>query len=54
MSNQKIMETIIPFYDLNAPEKACEKLYTESLQLWRVKSGVVDDITTICIFLNEY
>lgn len=51
LTNHQVMQLVIPFYESKEPEKACQKLYSESLAAWRKKDSVVDDITALTLFL---
>ena len=42
----------MPFYLKNNPEGACDKIITESVNWWKKEDEVVDDITSIVIFLK--
>ena len=35
LSNEQVMNYVIPYYERNQPEKACEKLVRESVRLWK-------------------
>jgi len=41
------------YFSSNNPSAACDKLIAESLKMWKQEDEVVDDITAICVFLNN-
>lgn len=49
LSNQQVMNMVIPFYLKNQPEGACDKLIKESVICWRREDEVIDDITCVVI-----
>jgi serine/threonine protein phosphatase PrpC len=52
LSNDFVVNTILPHYQANSAEKAAEALIREALKSWKQQENVVDDITCIIIFLN--
>ena len=52
LSNEQVMNMIIPFYLKNDPDSACEKLVKEAVACWKKEDDVVDDITIIIVFMN--
>ena len=53
LSNEQVMNMIIPFYLKNDSEGACERLVKESVACWKREDDVVDDITIIIIFFSK-
>lgn len=66
LSNEAVMNLILPHYHKNQPEAACEKVIKESVNWWKKvyflyyfdisiilkEDEVIDDITIILIFLK--
>lgn len=52
LSNQQVMNLILPYYLKNQPEQACEKVIKESVMWWHKEDEVVDDITILILFLK--
>ena len=50
LSNDQVKDIIMPFYQQNDPNGACESLIKESTKLWESEDVVVDDITIILLF----
>jgi len=42
-----------PYYQLNDPKGACDRLVDESYKKWKKQGNVVDDINCIVIFLGK-
>lgn len=54
LNNNEVMNLVTPFYAKGQPELACEKLVSESVRWWKKEDEVVDDITAIVLFFNEW
>jgi len=52
LSNQQIIDMVVPFYIKNNLESACDKLVRESTLCWKAEDDVVDDITCVVISLK--
>ncbi|KAL4478972.1 hypothetical protein ABPG72_019409 [Tetrahymena utriculariae] len=52
ISNEDVMNHVIPYYKLDDTEQGCQKLVKESTTQWKLNDEVVDDITCILIFLS--
>ena len=50
LTNEQVKDIIMPFYQKNDPQSACETLIKESTKLWQSEDVVVDDITIILLF----
>ena len=54
ISNQEVLQLIVPYYKEGKLEEACEALGKLAYERWTAEdSSVVDDITFILIFLSE-
>lgn len=53
LPNDEVVEMIVPFYEANDPDGACEFLIKESVKHWKEEDEIIDDITIIVIFLKE-
>lgn len=53
LPNDEVVEMIVPFYEANDPDGACEFLIKESVKHWKEEDEIIDDITIIVIFLND-
>jgi len=51
LSNDEVVDIILPHFKTNSAEKAAEALIKEALQRWRTEENVIDDITCIIIYL---
>jgi len=54
LSNEEIAEIVLPFYQMNQPEAAANAIVKEAYKKWREQEEVVDDITTVVIFVEPY
>lgn len=52
LSNQQIIDMVVPFYIKNNLESACDKLVREATLCWKAEDDVVDDITCVVISLK--
>ena len=52
LPNDQVVEMVVPYWENNNPEGACEKLIAESVKHWEEEDEVIDDITVIIIFLS--
>lgn len=52
ISNEEILDMLIPFYEKSDLEGACEVLLAASHNKWVQNCTVIDDITFIIIFMN--
>ena len=52
MSNEKVSEIVIPYYESNQPEAAANAIVKAAHQRWREEEEVVDDITAVVVFLE--
>ena len=52
LSNEDVLKLILPFYNKNQPEKACDKVIKESVAWWKREDEVVDDITIVIVFIK--
>ena len=52
LSNDEVVNIVMPHYLNNSAEKAAEALIREALKKWKEEENVVDDITCIIIFLS--
>ncbi len=52
LSNEEIMNFVIPFYKTMNASGASEKLVDEALKTWRKENASVDDITAVVIFFK--
>ena len=52
ISNEEIVNLIIPFWLQNNPDGACEKITKESVAHWKKEDEVIDDITVVVVFLK--
>ena len=50
LSNENVKDIVMPFYQNNDPNGACQSLIKESTKLWESEDIVVDDITIIVLF----
>ena len=50
LSNQKVADLIMPFYNKNDAEGACKTIVKEATKWWNQEDIVVDDITAIVVF----
>ena len=50
LSNENVKDIVMPFYQNNDPNGACQSLIKESTKLWNSEDIVVDDITIIVLF----
>lgn len=53
LTNEQVINFVVPFYIRNDPEGACDKLIKEATDAWKKEDDVVDDITAIVIFLGQ-
>ena len=52
LENEKVVELVVPFWETNNPEGACQKLIEMAVQFWETEDEVIDDITVIVVFLS--
>ena len=52
LPNDQVVEMVVPYWEANDPEGACDKLIAESVYHWQNEDEVIDDITLIIIFLS--
>ena len=52
ISNEDAVSMVVPFYQQNNPDGACDKIVKESVAHWKREDEVIDDITVICVFLK--
>ena len=52
LPNDQVVEMVVPYWEENNPEGACDKLISESVYHWQNEDEVIDDITLIVIFLS--
>lgn len=52
LPNDQVVEMIVPYWEKNDPEGACDRLISESVYHWEKEDEVIDDITIIIIFLS--
>ena len=52
LTNDEVVNIIMPHYQNNSAEKAAESLIREALKRWKQEENVIDDITCIIIFLS--
>ena len=50
LDNKAVKDLVMPFYEKNDPEGACNKSINDSIKWWNDEDVVVDDITVIVIF----
>eukprot|EP01022_Parablepharisma_sp_SALTPOND_P026523 TRINITY_DN64326_c1_g1_i1.p3 TRINITY_DN64326_c1_g1~~TRINITY_DN64326_c1_g1_i1.p3 ORF type:complete len:429 (+),score=22.71 TRINITY_DN64326_c1_g1_i1:2746-4032(+) len=52
LPNEKVVELVVPFWEANDPEGACQKLVDVAVDYWECEDEVIDDITVIVVFLS--
>lgn len=52
LSNEDVVTIIAPFYEINDPDGACERLVEEATIAWQREDDVVDDISVILVFFG--
>lgn len=52
ISNEEVVNMIVPYWLQGNPEEACNKIVKESVAHWKKEDEVIDDITVVIIFLN--
>lgn len=52
ISNKEIVKLLVPYYNANDIEGACNMLMQEADERWQEESDIIDDITFIVIFLQ--
>ena len=52
LSNEQIMEIVMPFHKINQPEAAANAVVKAAYKRWREEEDVVDDITAVIVFLE--
>jgi len=52
LPNDQVVEMVVPFWEANDPEGACDKLISEAVYHWQNEDEVIDDITLIIVFLQ--
>ena len=53
MSNREVIDIIIPFWEQNNPQKACEAVERESLKRWKENNpSSIDDISMVIFFID--
>jgi serine/threonine protein phosphatase PrpC len=54
LSNDEVANTVIPFFEKEAPEAAANALVKAAFKKWKEEEEVVDDITAVVIFLSVH
>ena len=52
LPNDQVVEMIVPYWENNDPEGACNLLIEEAIKHWEEEDEVIDDITIIIVFLK--
>jgi len=52
LPNEKVVEIVVPYWEANDPDGACQKLIETAVSYWECEDEVIDDITAIVVFLN--
>ena len=52
ISNEEAVKMVIPYWKVNDPEGATDFLERESVCRWNQEEEVIDDITSVCIYLD--
>mmetsp|Transcript_20353 Transcript_20353/g.17652 ORF Transcript_20353/g.17652 Transcript_20353/m.17652 type:complete len:225 (+) Transcript_20353:1403-2077(+) len=52
LSNRQVINMIVPYYQKNQLELACEKVIKEATLRWKKEDEVIDDITCVIVGLN--
>ena len=52
LSNERVSEIVMPFYEQNQPEAAANALVKVAHERWKEEEEVVDDITVVIIFFD--
>lgn len=52
LSNDDVMNTVVPYYEKNDPEGACKKLVKLSRTWWKKEDEVIDDITALALYMK--
>ena len=53
LSNKEVIDLIIPFWEVDDPQKACDCVERESVKRWKENNpGAIDDISMIILFLK--
>ena len=50
--NEKVIELVVPYWERNDSDGACNKLTEEAIKQWKEEDDAIDDITVIVIFLR--
>eukprot|EP00357_Protocruzia_adherens_P032191 CAMPEP_0115046528 /NCGR_PEP_ID=MMETSP0216-20121206/48797_1 /TAXON_ID=223996 /ORGANISM="Protocruzia adherens, Strain Boccale" /LENGTH=581 /DNA_ID=CAMNT_0002429615 /DNA_START=83 /DNA_END=1828 /DNA_ORIENTATION=+ len=53
LKNEDVISMIIPFWEQDDPEGACERVIRAATQRWREEDEIVDDITMVVVFLDS-
>ena len=52
LSNDKVVEMVVPYWEAKDPEGACDALIKEAIKYWKEEDEVIDDITIVVVFLS--
>ena len=52
LSNEEVVKMVIPYWKLGDIEGAVDRLERESVARWKMEEEVIDDITSLCVFLD--
>jgi serine/threonine protein phosphatase PrpC len=52
LSNDKVVEMVVPYWEARDPEGACNALIEEATKHWKEEDEVIDDITIAVVFLS--
>ena len=52
LSNEDIVKLVIPYWKVQDPEGAVDLIERKAVTHWTEEEEVIDDITSICIFLD--
>lgn len=53
ISNKEVVQMLVPYYNQDDIEGACDKLMQEADYRWKQESDIIDDITFIVIFIGR-
>ena len=52
LTNEEVVKMVIPYWKVGDVEGAVDRLERESVARWKVEEEVIDDITSLCVFLD--
>lgn len=52
LPNDQVIEMVVPYWESNNPEGACNVLIEEAIKHWEEEDEVIDDITIIVVFFK--